>query len=197
MTCIVGLVAQDGIIMGADSAGVAGYDVSIRADEKVFFRGEMLFGFTTSFRMGQLIRYKLNIPAHPSGMNVHEYLSTHFIDALRHCLKEGGFAEKENDVESAGQFLVGYRGRLFHIEADYQVGERVDPFDAVGCGAPIALGAMHALFARALAPDKVIGSALSAAAHLNAGVRPPFSLLFLSVKLHAEPLQAFIDLRDG
>ena len=37
MTCIAGLVDSNGdIYIGGDSAGVAGYDLTIRADEKVF-----------------------------------------------------------------------------------------------------------------------------------------------------------------
>ena len=39
MTAIVGLVAGKSIYMGGDSAGIDGYDLVIRADEKVFTVG--------------------------------------------------------------------------------------------------------------------------------------------------------------
>jgi hypothetical protein len=35
MTCIVGLVTPKGIYLGGDSAGVGGYSLTVRADEKV------------------------------------------------------------------------------------------------------------------------------------------------------------------
>lgn len=34
MTCIVGLVEASNIYIGGDSAGVSGYDLTIRADSK-------------------------------------------------------------------------------------------------------------------------------------------------------------------
>lgn len=62
MTCIVGLVDKGSIYMGGDSAGVAGLSVTTRADEKVFLNGPFIMGFTTSFRMGQILRYKFVPP---------------------------------------------------------------------------------------------------------------------------------------
>lgn len=62
MTCIVGLVDQGNVWIGGDSAGVGGYDLMLRADQKVFRNGDFLMGFTSSFRMGQLLRYKLSPP---------------------------------------------------------------------------------------------------------------------------------------
>jgi len=39
--------------------------------------------------------------------------------------------------EAGGTFLVGYRGRLFRVDSDYQVGESVNNYCAVGCGADL------------------------------------------------------------
>ena len=61
MTCIVGLVHEGVVYIGGDSAGVGGMSLTVRADEKVFQNGEFLMGFTTSFRMGQLLRYSLKL----------------------------------------------------------------------------------------------------------------------------------------
>jgi len=57
MTCIVGLIDKESkkIYMGGDSAGVANYSLSVRKDPKVFKRYGFIFGFTSSFRMGQLL----------------------------------------------------------------------------------------------------------------------------------------------
>ncbi|MFA5385644.1 MAG: hypothetical protein WC364_13495 [Eubacteriales bacterium] len=177
MTCIAGLIDSGIVYMGADSAGVAGYDLSIRADQKVFISGSFLMGFTTSFRMGQLLRYKLDPPKHPytdNGqlMDEYKYMVTIFIDAVRQCLKDGGYALKDKEQEQGGTFLVGYRGRLFQVEDDYQVGELLDGFAAVGCGDQVALGSLYST--RGEPPVNRIRMALEAAERYSAGVRHPF-----------------------
>ena len=55
MTCIVGLIHEDKVYIGADSAGAANGNITIRKDKKVFKVGEFIFGCTSSFRMIQLI----------------------------------------------------------------------------------------------------------------------------------------------
>ena len=68
MTCIVGLVHEGTVFIGGDSAGVAGLSLVVRADEKVFRNGDFLMDFTTSFRMGQLLRYNPDSPPKIVGM---------------------------------------------------------------------------------------------------------------------------------
>lgn len=180
MTCIVGLVDKDtgAVWLGGDSAGVADLDLTVRADKKVFRikspegRDEFILGFTTSFRMGQLLRYALKPPSITGDLD--EYMCTTFIDAVRQCLKDGGYAKKTNEEESAGQFLVGVRHRLFTIHDDYQVGETLSGYDAVGCGENIAKGAMFAN--TSLSPKQRIEQALQAAEAHSAGVRAPFHI---------------------
>jgi hypothetical protein len=160
--------------MGADSAGVAGYALSIRRDPKIYRVGEFLFGFTSSFRMGQLLGYKLSPPQHHSEWDTERYMTTVFVDALRDTLKAGGYARANNGEEAAGEFLVGYRGRIFRVCSDYQVGENVEPFDAVGCGAELAMGALYAT--RDRSPADRVAMALGAAEAFSAGVRGPFRM---------------------
>src|SRR5919109_4864584 len=98
MTAIVGLADESKVWIGGDSAGVAGLSLTVRADEKVFRRGEWVFGFTGSFRAGQLLRYSLNVPE-PRG-DLAKFLATEFIDAVRYCLKGGGVARKKNNIKN-------------------------------------------------------------------------------------------------
>ncbi len=174
MTCIVGLLTDDRIYMGGDSAGVAGYAMSNRRDPKVFIRQGVLIGFTSSFRMGQLLRHKLHVPDQGVKQNTEEFLVTSFVDAIRACLKTGGYAKKENEVEEAGSFLVGYKGGLYNIQSDYQVEELYDDFNATGSGADVALGAMYVSENSRRSPKRRIVDALRAAERFNAGVRAPF-----------------------
>lgn len=178
MTCIVGLVHGDSVTIGGDSAGVSGWDLMVRKDEKVFVNGPCIMGFTSSFRMGQLLRYRMLVPAQRDGQATFEFMSTDFVDAVRTCLKNGGYAEKEKERESAGTFLVGYNGRLFAIHSDYQVAESVAGFDACGCGQSIAIGAMYGTGVSGdYLPRWRVLTALEAAERFSAGVRGPFNII--------------------
>jgi hypothetical protein len=176
MTCIAGVVYRRVVVIGADSAGVAGLDLTVRRDPKAFRKGEFIFGFTSSFRMGQLLAHAFVPPPLPKKRDqLPRYMTIDFVDALRACLKERGWATKQNEQEHAGTFLVGVRGRLFRIEGDYQVGEALDGYDAVGCGSDFARGALFATEgAGAITRVKV---ALAAAERGSAGVRGPFLLV--------------------
>jgi len=175
VTCIVGLVDGGRVWIGGDSAGTSGWDLAIRADRKVFRNGPYVMGFTTSFRMGQLLRHGFEPPVPPEPLaDLEAFMATTFIDAVRERLKAGGWAAKNSEREGGGTFLVGVRGRLFEVEEDYQVGERRGGFAAVGCGAQVAHGALFATPDH-LAPDRVL-LALVAAERFSAGVRGPFSI---------------------
>lgn len=181
MTCVVGLVDNGKVWIGADSLSADGYSMTIRRDPKVFRNGQMLFGFTSSWRMGQLLRFSLAIPAPSKGQDVDAYMATTFVNAVRECLRTGGYARKKDEVESAGTFLVGYEGRLMRVESDYQVGENVDPFDACGAGQDVALGAFYATAGlRRMTPRRRLLVALKAAQRFSAAVREPFLIKSLS-----------------
>ena len=178
MTCIVGLVdSSGGVYMGADSAGVEGDVMHIRFDRKVFTRGEMIFGFTESFRMGQLLQYKLNVPSHPKGISDHEYLVTHFVSAVTRCFRSCGFLKSKDTQNEVGTFLLGYRMNLYRVSSDFDVGIRSDGFDAVGQGHQVALGSLFSTHKLIEEPERRIQLALEASVHFNTGVRPPFKIL--------------------
>ena len=175
MTCIVGLELGGKVYIGGDSAGVSGLSLCVRADEKVFVSGPFVMGITDSFRMGNLLRYKLSPDEQSSTQTDHEFMCTTFVDAVRVCLKDGGYTTVTNGVEQGGTFLVGYRGQLYSIQPDFQVGMSASPFDAVGCGADIALGAMSAITVND--PTARIEQTLAIAERHCAGVRGPFRVV--------------------
>lgn len=174
MTCIAGVAHEGKVWIGGDSAGVGGYDLTLRADTKVFANGAFLFGFTSSFRMGQLLRYALT-PPKLYDKDVMTFMCTEFTDAVRNCLKAGGYAAREREQEQGGVFLVGVAGRLFRIDNDYHVGEASALYDAVGCGEAYAKGALYASVGHD--PEVRVRQALAAAEQHSAGVRAPFSVL--------------------
>jgi hypothetical protein len=177
VTVIAGLVDNGSVLIGGDSAGVGGYQLTVRRDSKVFLNGPYVFGFTTSFRMGQLLRWALKPPPPGDPAALEQFMVTDWIDSIRDCLKSGGYAENMGGQEVGGTFLVGVRGRLFEINCDYQVGEPLDGYAAVGCGADVALGALHATQPTDLSADDRVMGALRAAERHSAGVRGPFTLL--------------------
>ena len=179
MTCIVGLLDGGEVYIGGDSAGVnmAAYSIAGRKDEKVFGNGEFIFGFTSSFRMGQLLRYAFNPPPYYTDVDLYKYMVTDFVDAIRWCLKKGGYAQKEKEEESGGTFLVGFKGHLFMIEDNYQVAEHCDPYFSVGCGEEYAKGCLYALQDTNMTPEEKIIKALKAAEKFSIGVRGPFNII--------------------
>lgn len=176
-TCIVALRHSGHLYMAGDSAGVNDrlrqYHV---ITQKVFKKGEYLFGFTSSWRMGQLLQHKLNIPDKRKKIEPCVHMATEFIEAVRVCLKKGGYMKIEDNVETGGVFLVGYRNMIFLIESNFQVLQILEPYLAVGCGASIALGSLYTS-RKKKNPRAVLRIALEAAERFSAGVRRPFMLV--------------------
>lgn len=172
MTCIVGLEHQGHVWMGGDSAGTcSNMNQRIRSDKKVFVRGEFIFGFCGSFRMGQVLKHSLDLPVQKNEQNATSFMVNEFVDSIQEC-----FEKKKIQLE--GSFLVGYRGKLYDIQGDYQVGQPEHKFDAAGSGADVAIGSMHTSIALH-DPELRIRMALEASALNNAAVRPPFTIMKL------------------
>lgn len=184
MTCIVGLAKDGKVYLGGDSAGVAGLDLTVRKDKKVFKNGEFVMGFTSSFRMGQILQYDFEPPSidefeangKPRTDDVKmEYMVRKFVPALRQCFKEHGYTKIDSNRESGGTFLVGFRGRLFAIQSDFQVAESVGDYQAVGCGEAYALGSLFTK--NEDEPQARLETALKAAELFSGGVTAPFNFV--------------------
>jgi ATP-dependent protease HslVU (ClpYQ) peptidase subunit len=171
MTCIVGLVDKGVVYIGGDSASVAGWTSRVTRLPKVFRRGPFLIGYTTSFRMGQLLQHSLVVPVQKEADDM-RFMVTSFVECVRQLLKERGVAKIESNAESGGQFLVGYKQRLYSVQSDFQVNEMGDRFDAVGSGCEYALGALAST--RGMKPLLRVKRALAVSAHFNMAVSPPF-----------------------
>lgn len=180
MTCIVGVEYEGDVWIGGDSAGVGGWTVTLRADEKVFRCGEYLYGIAGSFRCGNVLRYGFAPPEVPESVEPLVFLNTYWIDALRAALGEAGAKKSKEGVEHAGNdfsFLLGFRRRLYYVDPDFQVGVSRAGYFATGSGEPAALGALHvASRLPALSGEDRVRFALEAAEAHNIGVRGPFTI---------------------
>lgn len=180
MTCVIGLETPEGVWIGADSAGTDEYGgQTLRADTKVFRHGPMLFGFCGSYRMGQLLRYQLELSAQPYTIEDYEYMVRYFIEDVRHVLNVGGFTWIEKNVETGGQFVVAYNNKLYSVEEDFQVGISSRDYVCIGSGGDVASGAMAALADTELTPTNQIKKALKIASKHDAYVAPPFVVMKL------------------
>ena len=162
--------------MGSDSAATNGWgELTTLTESKVFTRGSVIYGVAGSVRVMNLIMYRFQPPP-PQTDDLHEYMATDFVDAMRECFKTYGVAEEENNVESVqAEILIGVRGTLYSVHGgDYQVIRPAAQFDAVGTGGQIALGSLYSTQKRA--PHARIQLALEAAQEYMASVRGPFMI---------------------
>ncbi len=181
MTCIVA-VAQDGkVVMGGDSAAVDTYDYSLGTcvETKVWQNGPVMFGACGSFRVSQLIRWKMTLPTPDPDCEPLAYLVDPLAEAMRNTLAQGGalttWQEDSTEELTASGLLIGFAGRVFEIFSDFGVGELVEGYGAVGCGALLALGSLASTEGQK--PLKRVRVALSAAERHSAGVQGPFEII--------------------
>lgn len=178
MTCIAACIENGIVHMAADSGASAwGYvDCQVRRDPKVFHLGGAVIGFTSSWRMGQILRYEFKLPEIPEHCDLHEYIVRFFVPKLREVAKAAGVLTIKEGVEQLGRFLIGLRGRLFYVDTDFQVGEMLTDYLAVGSGAEVAHGALFAT--KGLPAQQRLTTALAAATEHCVGVRGPY--IFIS-----------------
>jgi len=182
MTCIVGIQHKGKIWMGGDSASVdSSYNITQVPNPKVFIRGDYIMGYTTSWRMGQILNYCGKLPMPPSkpetSDSLDKFMVTEFIPKIRKIFEKEGFVpEHETAKTGAGSFLVGTRGHLYTIHSDWQCMRSNRGWDAVGCGEQFALGSLFATNANAIEwrAESRVREALKAATYLSAGVMEPF-----------------------
>ena len=172
MTCIIGIAHEGKVYIGGDSMASNGWNRHSTALRKVFRVGEFLIGYTTSFRMGQILQYHLSVPHQQDGISDERYMVVDFVEAVRTCLKEKGYAKVSNNQEEGGSFLVGYKGVLYQVDSDFQVNHYLNGMAACGSGESYALGALLAL--ENLSPKKRILKSLEISAQLAATVCEPF-----------------------
>lgn len=190
MTCVVGVEYEENgerkVLLAADAASTNEYTTQVVRGPKVFRVNELLIGFTTSFRMGQLLQYRL---AHhlPNRLYQHldpmEHIIVNVIPAIMDAMDEGRYLKTEDQRAEAGTYLIGFAGRLFEVSDGFGVCEWEDGYGAIGSGYQIALGAMFAVnppdirkasFGEA---TKMAYEGLSAAVRFSGSCSRPFSII--------------------
>ena len=184
MTVVVAVVSDDGeIIFGADSAATdtSGF-LAIRADAKVFKKEGYTIGFCGSYRFGQLVKHEMRLPRIPSGDydDAERFMVREFVPRLRKLLSKNGLMNTTgvDKIEDGSSLLVGFNGFLFVIADDFQVEVTQDDYAAIGSGAEIALGSLHAdKTSGHLTAVDAVQNALDASERYCSNVRGPFLIL--------------------
>lgn len=177
MTCIVGVIEKKKVWVGSDSAASDGWHQTAIKQPKVFLlQNKFLIGYTTSFRMGQILQYSFKPPIHKLGVSIQKYMINHFVNSLRKCYSNYGFAKKEKEQDKGGECLVGYKGHLFRIQDDYSILESLYDYDSTGSGYMVSLGALYTLSKEHQLGKKDVEIALSAASNHIATVSGPYTI---------------------
>jgi ATP-dependent protease HslVU (ClpYQ) peptidase subunit len=136
MTCIVGIEHGGRVLMGGDVQGTGFNTKVMHTQPKVFRKNGILFGFCGSYRFGQLIEHGLKEPIAPDNdAEIYRWLVTVLVPDIRKSLKDEGY-------EQGGNCLVGVRGQLWELQADFSVLRSVKGYGAVGSGYEYALGSV-------------------------------------------------------
>ena len=178
MTCVIGMMKNGKIYMGADNIESSDSINISRDDDKVFIKDELLIGCTTSFRMINILQYQFDRPVHSPVKTVDEYIHTDWIESVRSLFDKSGFSSNNNNVEEGGNFIIGYRNNLYEIGRDFHVAKLKDNFCCIGCGWYFAYGAMKVLSDNDdISPEEMIIKALTVTEYYNPYVRGPFKIL--------------------
>lgn len=178
MTCIVALKDGGKVYVGGDAAGTSDASITARRDPKVFKKNGMLFGFTDSFRAGQIIHHSLKIPPKPKSLPTYKYMCTTFIEGLVECFTENKcISYKDSKVEMPANFIIAYEAEIYTVYCDFQIAINIVPYAAIGSGEDFALGALHAMGPYQIDPRVKVKAALDAASEFSTHVCKPYTIL--------------------
>lgn len=145
MTCIIGMVSEGRVWMGADSR--ASYDkgnihLSLKTP-KLHKLGPYLLGSSGLPLMNDVAAYHLKLPEPPK-RGLMRFISRKVVPALKEAIKErgnvyGGLPE--------GQILLGVRGQLFVFDTNTQHYQVRGDYHAIGEGAVPARAALYGMAA--------------------------------------------------
>jgi hypothetical protein len=185
LTCIVGIAIQDAVYIGADSLGSGGGGKQVYSTPKLIKLDALEkkdmslskicigIGYTSSYRMGDILRYNFTPPQIGADTDENEYLVRDFVPDLIKCFEEHSFSKTKEGAKSGGNFLVGVRKRLFHVQEDFSVLEPRSGYTAVGSGQDFAMGALFILKKKLEDPEKAVISAIRAASEFSTTVGGP------------------------
>ena len=147
MTCIIAIEAIDQqsgknvVVMAGDWQATGNYIKQNVTKSKIFSHSNLLFGYTATFRFGQLVEHCLNnntlIPPSNASDN-YKWLVVTFVPALIKTLESNRY---DASLKGVG-LLIGINGEVWEVQSDFSVLRNSLGFNSVGHN-DIALVSMH------------------------------------------------------
>jgi len=144
MTCIIGFIdkSKRKMTIAGDRLGSNGHTGSPINQPKIFKRGKILFGYTSSFRYGQILEHYLTIPK-DTRKSAYDYMVLDLVPLIRTILEEHKYTGSDEKAKS-GVSIFMYKGFVYELQSDWSVLEYTN-IRSVGSGEDVATGAMIAL----------------------------------------------------
>lgn len=173
MTCIVGIAKGNTVWLGADSAATdRALNRTIIKDPKVFVKGNIAFGVCGLPKVMDALHHAIDLPVQ-RGDNDRAFLVAELVPSIREGLKTlDCTVETESGLAFEGAMIVGYRGKVYNLQGNFQLVNSSDGYASVGSGSSYALGSLVATKGMS-DPRKRVLAALEASTR-NAGCAPPF-----------------------
>jgi ATP-dependent protease HslVU (ClpYQ) peptidase subunit len=136
MTCIVGIEFEGRVYLGGDVQGSSDNNKVVHTQPKVFNKNGVIFGYTTSYRFGQILEHNLPAQIVPrDDKEIYRWLVCVLIPQIRETLDSFGY-------EGGGTCLIGISNQLWSMQDDFSVLRSVTGYTACGSGVEYALGAL-------------------------------------------------------
>lgn len=172
MTCIIGMIDGDSVVMGGDSAGVdpTTQELDLCKQPKVFINGPYILGSAGAGRWGQILRHA-SLPPCSSAVDIYQSLAPNLVELAQTHKIPGGWTT----LVGVAKWHTQLPASLYQILSAGGVNEVIESWMAIGCGAPAARGALAAFKEnKTMSVQEKVFRALNISEHYSIGVRGPF-----------------------
>lgn len=160
MTIVIAYKHEDKVYMCSDMKASSDNYQHIETYPKIFSvnckYGRIYIGYTTSFRMAQIIQNEL--PQYKEPFDIYNV-----VEFIREKLAEKGFSTIDNNEHIGGQFIIVYCGEMWLVEHNFQYLQPSRNYIAIGAGAEYAYGAIQCGYTHSLTIDDIMISGIDAA----------------------------------
>lgn len=182
MTCIVAFKTEEGhSVIAGDYMASNGHNFHKVANSKVFSKSDKCaVGYTSSFRMGQILEHYWTLPPRTEGQELENYINVTVIESLRATFKTYGYGMKNGLEDLGGNFLLLYGERIYEVQYNYSVLDYDLEVIAVGSGSDAAQAALYCLLPVKLENvEEMLMKVFEATSMVTATVSPEFSYIVI------------------
>lgn len=186
MTCIVAFKTLEGnSVIAGDFMASNGHHFRKVATSKVFLKSQKCaIGYTSSFRMGQILEHYWSLPSRVEGQDLDSYINVDIIESLRATFTAYGYGIKNSNgttiEDIGGTFILLYEDRIYEIQGNYSALDYDSEVIAVGSGMDAALGSLFSLLPVTNAGvEELLVKVFTSVNKVTASVSPEFSFLIL------------------